>query len=150
MKIDKIATKLDLFGAFIELRGLANSFSDTRENEFSLVPAKLREFLIAVNAGSVRRRNDTFTFTLDDNNPRLELTDDQGELAVIRFKKLVVLNTFTLDLDETFHVRGVELDIREKITLVTFIDLTAESSITKVKLQTTNGITVNFAFELVS
>jgi len=126
---------------------MPNGGFDTKENQFSTLGKELADFLIAVHAESVDRRENVFEIVLDDNHRGLTLTDDQGEPAVLRFPK-VFLGAF--NAEDFIAVQPVQLAIHEKITAVTRFRLTAEGSRTTVTIETVNAITVKVVFKSVS
>jgi hypothetical protein len=136
-----ITTNFNLKIAFDELRELPHNTLTNKSGFQDLEQEQLRRLLIAVNAGSVHRIKDTFTFKLNGDDPRLELTDEKGKAVVIWFEKQIVLSMS--DGDPTVHVQGVRVNIGEKETIVSTFTVAPEKSSTKIALVTANAGTVN-------
>jgi hypothetical protein len=136
-----IETNFNLKVAFDELRELTHDTIINESGFQDLEQEQLSRLLIAVNAGSVHRIKDTFTFKLNGDDPRLELTDEKGEAVVIWFRKQIVLSIF--DGDPTVHVQGVRINTGEKETIASTFTVAPEKSSTKIALVTVNAGTVN-------
>jgi hypothetical protein len=143
MNIDTapIEANFNLKVAFDELSELPHNTLTYKSGFQDLEQEQLRRLLIAVNAGSLHRIKDTFTFTLNGDDPRLELTGEKGEAVVIWFKKQIVLSIF--DGDPTVHVQGVRMNTGKKETIVSRFTVAPEKSSTKIALVTANAGTVN-------